>query len=308
MSVEPPKAGLPAGYLLTETSKTWSQLHDSRDRGARGITILELLIVVSVLALLASLLLPAVQAAREATRGIQCVNNLGQVVHALQMYYDEHRSLPMGIRSESSTKSSYGWASSILRELEEAALSNTFNHDSRLDQTSDVPRSTSPAVYLCPSDSGEPTFPMYAEMGRHGTRAQASGRVLVVLPRANYVGVFGTFDPDDNPGESGDGTFVKNKCVGFAELTRGMSNTLIVGERTTRKLASTWIGIMTRGEDANGRIVGYAYLGPNRDDADECEFDSRHPGHVNFAYGDGHVAAIHDDIEPTVYRELAQLR
>ena len=39
--------------------------------------------------------------------------------------------------------------------------------------------------------------------------------------------------------------------------------------------------------DAAGRIVGYAGIGPNRDDADECEFDSRHPGHVNFAWTDG---------------------
>jgi prepilin-type N-terminal cleavage/methylation domain-containing protein/prepilin-type processing-associated H-X9-DG protein len=273
-----------------------------------GFTILELMIVAAVLALLMSLLLPAIQAAREAARGIQCSNNLKQIANALHLYHDKHRALPPGMQPEASTKSSYGWASIILDELEENALSESFNRAVRLDQTSDLCRSITPAVFLCPSDSGDPTFPMYAEIGHHGSHAQASERVLVVLPRANYMGVFGTLDPDDGPGDTGDGVFVKNNSYRFTEFTRGLSSTLLVGERTTRKLASTWIGIMTKGEDANGRILGYAFVGPNRIDADECEFDSRHPAHVNFAYGDGHVAAVNDDIEPTVYRELAQLR
>lgn len=273
---------------------------------SNGLTILELLVVVAVLALLLSLLLPAVQAARETARAFQCTNNLKQVAHALQMYHDVHRALPAGMQSECTNKSSYGWASSILRELEEVALSESFDRESRLDRTSNLPRTTSPVVLLCPSDSGDSTFPMYAEIGSHGSHAQSSGRVLVVLPRANYVGVYGTLDPDEGTGEAGDGVFVKNKCFRFNELTRGLSNTLLVGERTTRKLASTWIGIMTQGEDANGRIVGFTEVGPNHDESDECEFDSRHPGHANFVFGDGHVGAISDDIEPTIYRQLAQ--
>jgi prepilin-type processing-associated H-X9-DG protein len=80
-----------------------------------------------------------------------------------------------------------------------------------------------------------------------------------------------------------------------------------VGERTARKLPSTWLGFDLRGEDAAGRVTGQAWLGPNRADADECEFDSRHPGGVNFLWGDGHVAWLIDEIDAMLYRQLASV-
>lgn len=60
------------------------------------------------------------------------------------------------------------------------------------------------------------------------------------------------------------------------------------------------------GEDAAGRIVGCATDGPNRANTDECEFDSRHCGHVNFAWVDGHVSSVQDDIDPLVYQQFAR--
>jgi prepilin-type processing-associated H-X9-DG protein len=75
-----------------------------------------------------------------------------------------------------------------------------------------------------------------------------------------------------------------------------------VGERTTRKLPSTWLGFDTGGEDAPGRVAGSVMLGPNRADSDECDFESRHPGHVNFLWADGHVRAMADGIDQSVYR------
>ncbi len=275
---------------------------------AHGVTILELLIVVATLTMLMSLLLPAVQAAREAARNTRCVNNLHQIADALHIYHDTHHALPPGWQPEASNQSSYGWAAAILKELEESRLCSAIDRTRSLASVSEALRSTTPEVYQCPSDAGEPVFPLYEELGFHGEHAQESEDVLVTLPRANYVGVFGTLDPDDVPGETGDGVFVERKAYRFADVTRGLSRVTLVGERTTRKLASTWLGVVTKGEDARGRIVGYASLGPNRDDADECEFDSRHPGHANFAWADGHVSGIQDDVDPVVYRSLAQRR
>jgi prepilin-type processing-associated H-X9-DG protein len=149
---------------------------------------------------------------------------------------------------------------------------------------------------------------MFAEIGEHGTHAQESDDVLITLPRANYVGVFGTTDPDDVPGESGNGTFRQSRGRRFAEMLRGTSHVMMVGERTTRKIPSSWLGFAVEGEDAAGRVVGYADLGPNRDDADECEFDSRHPGHSNFVWADGHVAAVQDDVDHATYMAEAECR
>ncbi|HEX5472769.1 MAG TPA: DUF1559 domain-containing protein, partial [Lacipirellulaceae bacterium] len=217
-------------------------------------------------------------------------------------------ALPAGWQPEASNESSYAWGVSILHELEGSSLYSYIDRTRPITFVSEAVRTTTPEMYFCPSDVGEPVFPLYAEIGAHGEHAQESEQVLVTLPRANYVGVFGTLDPDDVPGETGDGIFVERKAYRFADVTRGLNHVAFVGERTTRKLASTWLGVATRGEDASGRIVGYSSMGPNRDDADECEFDSRHPGHANFAWVDGHVGGIQDKIDPVVYRSLAQRR
>ena len=296
-----------SGLCLRATGFTKSHCPPFTGR-TRGMTILELLVVVTTLSMLMSLLLPAIQSVREAARNTQCINNLHQIANALQAYHDTHRTLPAGWQPEASNESSYGWAAAILRELDESSLYSRIDRARPLASLSDAVRSTTPEVYLCPSDSGEAIFPLYAEIGSHGLHAQESTRVLVTLPRANYMGVFGTTDPDDVPGDSGNGIFIEGEGQRFADITRGLSHVVCVGERTTRKLASSWIGIATDGENAAGRVVGFADLGPNRDDADECEFDSRHPGHVNFAWADGHVASVEDSVDCHVYRHLAERR
>ncbi len=273
-----------------------------------GVTILELLVVISCITMLASLLFPAVHSARECAHNLECMNNLRQIGLALHKYHDAHRELPPGWNSEACKRTSYGWAASILKELEEPSLHEQIDRTRPIDELVSSVRTSTPAVYVCPSDYGDAVFPLYAEIGAHGVHAQESTQVLVTLPRASYVGVFGTTDPDDVPGTSGNGAFVQNRGRRFADMTRGLSHVELVGERTTRKLASTWIGFATEGEDAPGRVVGYADLGPNRDDADECEFDSRHAEHVNFAWADGHVDGVQNDIDRQVYEDEAKCR
>ena len=75
----------------TETSRKFT------GRYARGFTIVELLIVIGVIAILLSLLLPAVQRAREAARRTQCLSNIRQLALALHNYHDAHRVLPYGV-------------------------------------------------------------------------------------------------------------------------------------------------------------------------------------------------------------------
>jgi prepilin-type processing-associated H-X9-DG protein len=297
--------------MVHETYDRFSARRKWKSKGVgtqRGITVLELLVVMATIGVLVALIFPAIQMVREAAHNTQCINNLHQTAHALEVYHDAHRCLPAGWQPDASNKSSYGWASSILNELEDAALSARISRRQCLSAVSAEVRSTTPAVFVCPSDVGDGVFPLYAEIGEHAGHAQDSSEVLVTLPRANYIGVFGTTDPDDVPGSSGCGLFIKGKGHRFSEVSRGLSHVVSVGERTTRKLPSTWLGVDVEGEDAVGRLVGYSDVGPNRSDADECEFDSRHLSHVNFAWADGHVTGVNDDIERPTYRQFAELR
>jgi prepilin-type processing-associated H-X9-DG protein len=277
-------------------------------RVSGGVTILELLVVIATLAALTSLLFPAIQAARETTRDAQCLNNLHQIDDALYLYHDSYRTLPAGWQPEPTNKSSYGWAASILKEIGESGLGSRLDHHVPIDLAEPSLRSVTPNTLLCPSDPGEIVFPLYTEIGPDGLRAQDSSQVLSMLPRTNYVGVYGNTDPDDAPGELGTGIFIKGKGRRFAEVTRGLSQVVLVGERTTRKLPSSWLGTFTEGEDAVGRVVGFLYLGPNQSASDECELDSRHPGHANFAWADGRVSRIADDIDQNVYQQFGEIR
>jgi prepilin-type processing-associated H-X9-DG protein len=161
-------------------------------------------------------------------------------------------------------------------------------------------------VFICPSDNAEPRFELFEESPTQTEFGQDSQQSLATLPEANYIGVFGNSDPDVLPGGSGEGPFVKNRTFRLSEMSRGLSKVMFVGERTARKLPSTWIGMYLNGENAQSRTVGIADHAPNRDDTDESELDSRHSGHANFLWGDGHVQGIADDIDRVMYQESAR--
>ncbi len=271
-----------------------------------GFTVLELLVSVSIVGTMVMLLLPAVQSAREAGRKAQCQNNLRQLGMAIHSRYMVSESFPPGWQTLPDSSTAYGWATFILDQLEladvargikpQAAIS-TFANGSALPYT--------PPIFVCPSDLAAPTFALFQEEGEHEDGGQ-SDDMLAELPGANYVGVFGVSDPDAVPGTTGEGVFIANRQFRLPHIRNGTSHVFFVGERTARKLPASWLGIDLHGEDAAGRLTGQAYLGPNRDDADECEFDSRHSGGANFLYGDGHVTLVAEDIDPHVYRQAAR--
>jgi prepilin-type processing-associated H-X9-DG protein len=270
------------------------------------VTILELLVATSSITSLASLLLPAVLATRESGRDQQCVDQLGRISAALHSYEEVHGALPAGWDLEPSQWSGYGWAAAILPQLDEESLDLQIDRSRPIAEVNQAVRTTSPAVFLCPSDHGARDFPLFAELGAPGANAQQSTNMLVTLPRANYMGVFGTIEPDEVPGNSGEGLFIEGRGIRYREITRGRSRVALVGERTTRKMPSTWLGIATAGEDAEGRVVGCLKEGPNRQGTDECEYDSRHFGHANFAWADGHVHSISNNIDQFVYQQFAK--
>lgn len=285
----------------------------------RAFTVLELLIVTGIVGLLLGLLLPALMAAGESARCLQCASNLREIGLAMQHYHDAAKRLPAAWRSAGDGVSGYGWAVTLLPFLEEQALEQSVCSRLPIAAAENArPRNADVSILHCPSDISEPTFDLYVEphnpaggdAGRGSSKAAGQdGSPLVRLPAANYVGVYGTIEADETvPAPAGDGPIIAQRAVRYADLERGSSHTLIVGERTTAMVPTTWLGVDFRGEDAACRLVGSAITSPSCEPCDECEFGSRHPGGSNFAWADGHVSLVSSDIDPREYQRLAQRR
>ncbi|TWT71474.1 DUF1559 domain-containing protein [Crateriforma conspicua] len=289
-------------------------------RRRAGFTVLELLVTMSIIGVLAGLLLPALGVVRESARRVQCTSHLREVGLAMHNHHSAMKELPAGWTFDPAESSAYGWAVPLLPYLEQPTLAGQINVKLPLDDPrQDRARETSLEIMLCPSDISEPMFTLYDDDedddddGPASTAAAFSGTAepvaLIRLPTVNYVGMFGTIEADDEiPAPIGDGAFIENKSRRFRDFGRGLSNTLVVGERTMAQVPSTWIGVSLAGEDAAARLVGSALEGINNPLADECDYSSRHPGGANFLWGDGHVTFVTEDVDLRLYHQWAQVR
>ncbi len=248
---------------------------------------------------------------------MQCTSHLREIGIALHNHHDANHSLPAGWSFDPDAQSAYGWAVPLLPYLEQPALAARIDRTKHLiDPVHQTARSTPLEIMLCPSDITERLFTLYEEdeddeSDNLVSRSfeSSSTNPLVRLPTANYVGMFGTIEADDTiPAPIGDGAFLENRPVRFREFARGLSNTIVVGERTMAQVPSTWLGVELAGEDAAARLVGSALEGINNPLADEGDYSSRHPGGANFLWGDGHVSFVTEDVELRLYHQLAKLR
>jgi len=285
----------------------------------RGFTLIELLVVISIISLLVALLLPAVQAAREAARRTQCVNNLKQLGVALHTYESASRSFPPGYVSNfdasgNDTGPGWGWAAMLLPQIEQKPLFDAVNFNLPIEDVSNpTSRLTRMTVFLCPSDSA-PLDWWAVTRDPSGTPLQNICQVAT----ANYVGMYGTSDP----GIDGDGIFFRDGNIGIANITDGTAQTIAAGERAYALGVATWAGSVTgtslfpltndgvgypRLESAPGVILGHAggNLGPGDPKGEVNQFYSRHPGGVNFLFADGHVAFLKTTMNYQVFRALA---
>ena len=122
-----------------------------------GFTLVELLVVIAIIGMLVALVLPAVQAAREAARRAHCQNNLRQIGVALHVYHDAHKQLPVGCVEKRVPKTTpngrqLAWSAELLPQLEEQPLWQQIDFHSPYDSPANATAAaTVVAVYLCPS-------------------------------------------------------------------------------------------------------------------------------------------------------------
>jgi prepilin-type N-terminal cleavage/methylation domain-containing protein len=141
----------------------------TRQRNSFGFTLVELLVVIAIIGVLVALLLPAVQAAREAARRSSCQNNLKQFGIALMNHHDSHGAFPYGARmrvEESGPKILTNANVALLPYLEEQSLESQWNHKLQYWEQQFAVLQIPVAVFTCPSNGAQMVVdPIFETLG-----------------------------------------------------------------------------------------------------------------------------------------------
>ena len=179
----------------------------SLNRNVRGFTLIELLVVIAIIAILVSLLLPAVQQAREAARRTQCKNNLKQIGLALHNYHDIAKCFPFGMGG---TGRKYSALSQLLPQLEQGNLYAQIDFNTTITDVANTPvRLLELSAFRCPSD--------------FENSAPTAGGAVNYLPNKGASLLW--------QDTGADGVLFYHSSVKLRDLTDGASNTAAYSER-----------------------------------------------------------------------------
>ena len=294
----------------------------------KGFTLVELLVVIAIIGILVALLLPAVQAALEAARRTQCVNNLRQVCLATLNYEGTRGVLPPGSvhwNERGQPEFRTGILAWILPYAEDTSLHGLVDPET---QTSDPTDSTQGThnkrlpngkylsefvidMYLCPSDDSEVVRLTDAGVPRAKTNFAASNGSMhrgsnggCWCSRGPTWNAFALRNPKWKDRDQYSGPFSRyDFATKLRKITDGLSKTIFFGEvlpDCSDHIARGWL----HANNGNGLVstvipLNFDSCQPEDSDADACNkpcnwntelgFKSRHPGGANFALGDGSV-------------------
>lgn len=286
-----------------------------------AFTIVELLVVIAVIGVLLSLVLPAVQAAREASRRVSCQSNLRQIAVATSGFVVANRRFPPGQCGGNygfgPDSRSWSWLARLLPYLElepvydEGGIPTQTLRDSRI-------ADRRIGVFLCASDSDTQGPP----------RIDAGNLAGFSVGHTNYKAVSGAnWGADEsqglsdigtswpNPGTNGsndghsrgDGIMWRNDItwkLGPQNVTDGLSKTLMIGEDVPEK--NRWCSWPYANNAYGTCAIPPNFTCPDTNWwPDTHSFRSNHPNGLNFALADGSVHFIEDTISLDVYRALA---
>jgi prepilin-type N-terminal cleavage/methylation domain-containing protein/prepilin-type processing-associated H-X9-DG protein len=301
----------------------------------KGFTLVELLVVIAIIGILVALLLPAVQAGREAARRMHCSNNLKQIVLSLHNYHSAHKSLPHGSTYAVPNSPGFPWPALILPFLERQPEYELF--DLKLPVYHALNQrgvTTVISTYLCPSDpvSDDPILKSRWTSGAHNPDSSLA---------LSYPGSIGPTAPDycplcpasgtppclggtatwccqgcnfgsGSPAGNSVGMFGRStKSIRFSEVRDGQSKTLMVGETIpahSRRngaycnnfpVAATTVPINTMVSDFDPVLCPSGSCYPT-----SVHFKSFHPGGASFAMGDGSVRFFDDLMDFKLYNNL----
>lgn len=297
-----------------------------RTRIARtGFTLVELLVVIAIIGILVAFLLPAVQAAREASRRSQCQNNLKQIGVAVQNHHDARRSFPMG--RNGMDQFAVSWAFFLLPYLEETAVYNSWDSRAKVyEHANDAAMRTPIETYACPSrrraaadrnfDNNNNAPPANAIGVATLADYSANAGIQLMTGMTNNEGsggVFGGYSRIDA------GPIFSGSRIGARQVEDGLSKTIAIGERhlppvpegTPEEMKDYEIGDTASipGDTPHTTFrCAEDGLATGLDDKSREKFGSSHSsGTVQCVFLDGHVAGLHQDMAVVVLKALSTI-
>ncbi len=296
-------------------------------RARSGFTLIELLVVIAIIAVLISLLLPAVQQAREAARRSQCKNNLKQIGLAIQNFHEVKGTLP----SSRLGPQHASWVVQILPYIDQTPLYKQWNLNDTYYLQKPVARTTSIPMFYCPSrrapmlstqfeisSTGLPdTQPYPGALGDYAANGGAHVNAIVDNPLCNGAMC-------EAQSQLTGSQIVKTQSrTGLRDFKDGTSNVFLVGEKHVPESkfgqsGPSWgDGAIYNGDFPRNynRLAGRDNVGQPRfkiaahgEDLSgpwHCRFGSHHPGACHFAFADGHVANLNVTTDIDVLHKLA---
>jgi prepilin-type N-terminal cleavage/methylation domain-containing protein len=296
----------------------------------KAFTLVELLVVIAIIGILVSLLLPAVQAARESGRRTQCANHLKQLALACQNHHDAYKVLPSAGGPDWNAHMTYqngapaiapeqhgGWGFQILPFMEQQAVWEGGGKTTDIDRSVFAIGFPIPTLF-CPSrrppeaPSGGDWYskfpspnPHAGVSSPHAKNDYAAGSIDSATGFAQGIGpIVRTWSSDTQ----------RTPAIGLAQVTDGLSNTLILGEKAFNRVGlGAWLPNDNEGYTAgwNHDTSRHTQTAPIADYSDSNtgnlrgdNFGSSHPGIVQIALCDGSVRPVTLNVDLTTWQRL----